>query len=653
MNDAVNRFGYTGGSELIRLPGPCAPLQDEPQDPESVKDRKNTKTVLIPLIQSMKDYILKHHKRMILGELNRAVSAGALPPPPWHGPEGAFLNSSNVSFEDMRFWRINRHTLLADVLVQPSCPEGFSFGGYYQEVYVDMSQGMRFHMGENGLLENLNDRDYWKLSRFLIPILTKEQIEEGAEELLLRYCPGALSDKNEHSPYLLAARMGLRVERLPLFRADKTLSMIFFCPGTVIVQDDPEDPENDPPPPYEVAVPGNTILINTRAVHKDHCQLEIYHECVHYDWHFMFYRLQDMHNNDVEKLKTRRVVVKDNTRNLNPLSWMEWQANRGSFGLMMPLTMMRPEVSKRLDALNSYTCHQGKKYDIIGRGIARDYDLPKFRVRARIIQMSRIAARGSLNYVDGRYIEPFAFDLENGSGDYTFVLTRDNMFEEYRSNKAFREMLDSGRYVFADGHLCVNDERYVRETQFGLRLTEWANAHVDECCLRFISVYIPSGISGYRFGCLNSDEEYNRHYISIAADNTGITDPLAFQKMNELLDGLPPSFPAALAYLMDYKQVTEEKLEEITGISVSTISRLRRKEKNNYSVDQVLAVCVGLNLPPMISREMFVRAGIILRSTKQHRAYQMILDCLYMDSLEEVQNFLARQGCDPLKLKAS
>ena len=107
MNDAVNRFGYTGGSELIRLPGPYAPLQDEPQDPESVKNRKNTKTVLIPLIQSMKDYILRHHKRMILGELNRAVSAGLLPPPPGKSPAGTVLYSSNVSFGDMRFWRIN------------------------------------------------------------------------------------------------------------------------------------------------------------------------------------------------------------------------------------------------------------------------------------------------------------------------------------------------------------------------------------------------------------------------------------------------------------------------------------------------------------------------------------------------------------------
>ena len=486
----VNRFGYRGDPDLIRLPGPYAPLQDEPGSPDSIPEHKNAKTVLVPLIQSMKDYILKHHKRMILSALNESFQNGMLRVP--QGFSFATLNSANTAFDDMNFWRVNARTLLVDVTVRTLA---FSKNveiahGYYQELYVDMQKGMSFTTANSGCLEDLPERDYWKLTRYLIPILTKEQIEEGAEELLLRYCPKALTDNCEHDPYLLANKMGLNVKHVPLRDADKTLSMIFFCSGTVIAQDDPEDPAEDPPPPYEVTVPENTILINTRAVHRDRCQMEIYHECIHYDWHFMFYRLQDMHNNDINKLKTKRVVVKEDEKSQNPLSWMEWQANRGSFGLMMPLSMMRPEVSKRMDALNSNSGHQGKKYDIIGRGIARDFDLPKFRVRARLIQMSRIAARGSLNYVDGGYIEPFAFDLKNGGGNYTFVLTRENLFEEYSSNKEFRALIDSGKYLFVDGHLCVNDERYIRKTPLGLRLTEWANAHVDECCLRFINVYL-------------------------------------------------------------------------------------------------------------------------------------------------------------------
>ena len=41
----------------------------------------------------------------------------------------------------------------------------------------------------------------------MIPILRKDEIEAGAEELLLRLCPNALSDLNEHNAFVLAERM--------------------------------------------------------------------------------------------------------------------------------------------------------------------------------------------------------------------------------------------------------------------------------------------------------------------------------------------------------------------------------------------------------------------------------------------------------------
>ena len=66
--------------------------------------------------------------------------------------------------------------------------------------------------------------------------------------------------------------------------------------------------------------------------------------------------------------------------------------------------------------------------------------------------MGHIEAKGALNYVDGTYIEPFAFERSRGNGNYTFVLSHRELFDEYCSNPDFRKRLDSGRYVFADGH---------------------------------------------------------------------------------------------------------------------------------------------------------------------------------------------------------
>lgn len=381
--------------------------------------------------------------------------------------------------------------------------------------------------------------------------------------------------------------------------------------------------------------------------------MEIYHECIHYDWHYMFFRLQDMHNSDINKLRTKHVVITNSKVPANPLKWMEWQARRGSFGLMMPLGLMRLQIEKHLSELSQCRLHAGQKLDRVARAIARERDLPKFRVRARLIQMGYIAAKGALNFVDGAYIEPFAFSLGNGGGDFSFVIDRKSTFFIYETNECFREHIESGRYVYADGHIVLNDKQYIRHTTKGLRLTPWANAHVDVCCLRFIHIYEQCGIADYRFGAMNSDEEYNRHYFSFAHNADTLSSQEKLLAMSRTLDALPNSFHDSLTHLMKQAHMTIEELEEQAFLSRRTISRLRTEERNGYSLDQVIALCVALHLPPWLSREMIKRAGFILRLTKQHLAYQFILDCLYMDSVSDVQKFLVESGCQQLRLSST
>ncbi|MGJ4848962.1 helix-turn-helix domain-containing protein [Bacillota bacterium Meth-B3] len=240
--------------------------------------------------------------------------------------------------------------------------------------------------------------------------------------------------------------------------------------------------------------------------------------------------------------------------------------------------------------------------ELIARKIARENSFPKYRVRARLIQLGHVMAKGALNYVDG--------------------------------------------------HLCLNDPKYVVFTSAGARLTKWANAHVDECCLRFISVYEQCGVAEYRFGTLNSDEEYNRHYLMLGDNDKGRTKPVSFAEMSDIVSSLPDTFHEALIALMKMKRMTIEQLAESASMSVDTIKRLRRAERKNYTMDQVVALCVGLHLPPWLSCELTARAGLTLRDISEHRAYRYILDCLFMDRIEDVQRFLKENKLEPLNLNS-
>ena len=76
---------------------------------------------------------------------------------------------------------------------------------------------------------------------------------------------------------------------------------------------------------------------------------------------------------------------------------------------MMPLTFMRGQLAEKCRMLTPYA-HEGEKYEQLGLAIAEELSLPHFRVRARMIQMGHVHAKGALNYVDRHRIRPYSFD---------------------------------------------------------------------------------------------------------------------------------------------------------------------------------------------------------------------------------------------------
>ncbi len=603
------------------------------------------------VFQSMQTYILRHYKRKILAEISRQMEGGTLRTLTEAADHPRRLRAAQCRFGEMSFWRVNAHTVLADVPVSIGMPEGENKRIFEIncELWLDMEKGPELTFGECALQAEKTDRNGWMLSQYLVPILRRDEVEQGAEALLLRFCPHALTDSRARDAYVLADRMGLRVMRCPLYRQHRTRSILFFRPG-MLTTERLDANGCGTGIADEIEIPGNTIVLNSHAVHKDCCQLDIYHECIHYDWHYLFFRLQELESGNTQGKKCSRSAARQSADAANPVRWMEWQARRGSFGLMMPLGLMTPLVASLWAKQAEGTKHPGQRYDEIARAIARELELPKFRVRARLLQMGHIAAKGALNYVDGRYIEPFAFSEGNGGGNSSFVIGRRQVFDLYRENETFRTQLHGGGYIYADGHLCLYDSRFVRSTEAGPRLNAWANAHVDQCCLRFVNCYEVCDALDYCAGKLHSDEEYNRHYMAFPRPDDRLNSRESLSAMNRLIGELPLTFHDALTYLMKRAQLSIEALESKAGISGRTITRLRNQERRDYSLDQVIALCVALQLPPWLSREMLARAGFVLRPTKQHQAYQLVLDCMFMDRLEDVQRFLAEAECEPLRL---
>jgi len=107
-------------------------------------------------------------------------------------------------------------------------------------------------------------------------------------------------------------------------------------------------------------------------------------------------------------------------------------------------------------------------------------------------------------------------------------------------------------------------------------------------------------------------------------------------------------FGEALKLLMNDRDMSVEQMESESGLSVSTVKRLRAGQ--DASVEQIVAISVALHLPPPVSGDLLRMCGITLDFNNQkNTVYQMILTEYYKEGIEQVNVCLAACGCAPLK----
>lgn len=125
------------------------------------------------------------------------------------------------------------------------------------------------------------------------------------------------------------------------------------------------------------------------------------------------------------------------------------------------------------------------------------------------------------------------------------------------------------------------------------------------------------------------------------------------KKEAEVLNDMPNSFPKALCYVMRLSGFTKEALAYESKVSESTIGRYRTGKVKHYSEKNVVALCVAMHLPPWLSFKLIGKAGFSLAATREQQAYLMVLSCMYMRSVDEVNDYLRERRSDLLSQVAA
>lgn len=635
--------------------------------PPVAEAKPGKKTILIPELVSMWKYLLSRNlgnqRLKLYSFLNQELRNGHMSSVVGFKVLNKVINKEACRLADVDFWEIDGNSFFADVCIELTLQSenGLREWTGYLVCWCSFNdEGFRCSVEELTDDPEHSTDDFTLLDPFLVPYYTNQKIDEIAEHIWLKYgMEAALTDPTERDAVKLAQRMGLSIEYHPVYEHMDVNSILFFSAGDLFVGIDKKrlgangriehikDEE-----PRKILIPANTIVINTNRVQKEYASFSILHECTHHELHYLFFRLQQMGSNDIRKVKAKRVEAQKGKKYRNPVYFMEKQATRGAFGLMMPVSHTREMIINQSIKATGYQ-NFGEKFQIVGIELARSLHLPRFRVRARMIQLGFIEAKGALNYVSGGLIDPFAFDLESWKeSDISFVIDPCSVDRLYEKTSDFKKIIDSGEYIYADGHIVRNEPRFVTTKDDGSRvLTDAAKKSVDVCCLRFVRRYVQKDVGKYVYGQMFFDPRY------VEQTNFYLSDLINERQMDELdarmryKETFPRTFVGAFDMLMKQNGETRESIAPQLHTTERSLREWLNEPERKISADFVVGISLMWQVPDWISKMLLDRACIRLSEfDRRHQALEYIRTVLWDRGIEEANEYLASKGLDPLEI---
>ena len=631
--------------------------------PSDVTDVKGKKKIQVPQLTSMTKVLFDKYRLLLYSYLNRCRRDGTIKRLIGCNILNATINREVVKFPAVSYWRIDREDFYADVSVELTLqtPYGIRIWKGYIVCWCTFDPALSLEIVE---LTDSVDRDrneFDLLSKYLVPYSTNQRVDEIAEEIWKKYCEEALTDPKMRNAKMLAEKMGLTIAYHPVYEHRGVDSIVFFKEDYLSLGEDRYEKGEDGKKKHikdetgkPIVISANTIVVNSNRIKKEYSSFNIFHECYHFQEHYLFYCLQELASNDFRQVPTKEEIIDEDEQKKASIYFMEKQADRGGMGLMMPATDTRRMINDECRNVNTYH-HAGELYDAAGTAMGKKLALPDFRIRMRMIQLGHIDAKGSLNYVRKEKIEPFAFDHDAWrSSDHTFIIDEYKVKALEAKNQDFAQLFQDGRYVYADGHVVRNRPEFVRwnKEKECLFLTEWAKAHVDKCCLRFVQKYVQRNVGRYVYGRMYYDANYVKQcefYLSDLINEKQMSLPDA-QFVYE--KNFPETFKEAFEELMHKNHETQETMADQLGTTRRSLREWLKDPERKVSADFVVYISQMWKLPDFISSMLLESAGIFLnRRDPRNRALEFIRTTMWDQGIDAANNFLKSNHMETLRIQ--
>ena len=457
----------------------------------------------------------------------------------------------------------------------------------------------------------------------LVPVLRKRDLEKVASGIL-----SVIGSQTENTTVPLegqriARSLGLHVVVCEFGPVDKEIyGKIFFEDATAIIKDTNTG--------FATLIPvkRGTILINSmvNGYYDPHVvNNTIMHEIVHWLLHGPAFQLAKIWNHEYVATACRKQNCMA-SRSWTVIDRMEWQANS-----LVPRLLM-PDWITKLVAEDWYGKYDGlspilRMERTIDR-LGQHFDVSRQMAKIRMAELGYADAEKAFSYYEKRH----------------HTICFEKAARELAQNEDFRDALASGGYAYVDSCFVLRDKKYICRDETGtLHLTQYAKAHMAECCLAFA---IKRGNRGIQYGMLRYNVEDETFIVGSGLPANELAK--RSQNVASILQHLPNSFSETLSAHMDRKGVSCEKLAEACLLSRNSIFRFKKEPYPSISLPNVICLCIGLKLHPLFSTDLVRKAGYTFNGSSEHTAYQMLLMTMTNNPLYACNDFLSQMGIHPL-----
>ena len=502
--------------------------------------------------------------------------------------------------------------------------------------------------------EQQEDSDNNKYYGELVPIISRDAFENEATKFLEKYYPLALQEPVAVPIRKIAENMGLSIIE------DSLLSSELEIFGLVVFEDGNIKDKNK-----NIVIRNakrGTVLIDPRVYYErtlGTVNFTIAHECFHWYRHQPYHALMKMLGANDELGKIIQCSIGSNAKDSEKwkaVDWMEWQANGVAPHILMPTNTAKIKISELVE---KYHIHfdgtDGYQIEEMISELADFYGLSKQAVKMRIREIGYAKIDGAFTYVNGQYVTPFSFDASALSDNQSFTISSADLFKAYCLNKDFRKAIDTGRFVYIEGHVCLDNEKYIVRSDGQIKLTQYALSHIDECCFVFDKGYsYESKYQGQKYYTqmmYKTPEQPNAQEYSFelnAHNKILLSQIQGASKSAKAMRLYPGAFSETLVQLMKERKLSNKKLADASLVGERTIQRLRNDEEYPTTVQTVLGLCYGLKLSVPEAEMLVGKTDFNIKPTNpQNYAYRCALSACAENSIYEINEMLEACGYIP------